>query len=75
MSSGRPSRRRSQTPNSVKAVKLAMSPAMIANGLRRPPVAPPAKTIGRTGSTHGEIAVMKPAARPIPIRTSICSPA
>ena len=33
---------------------------MIANGLRRPPVAPPAKTIGSTGSTHGEIAVMKP---------------
>jgi hypothetical protein len=52
-----------------------MRPAMIANGFLRPPVAPPAKTIGSTGSTHGEMAVMNPAARPIPIRTSMRSPA
>jgi hypothetical protein len=70
-SSGRPRVRRSQTPKSVKAVKLRTSPAMIANGFLRPPVAPPANTIGRTGSTQGEIAVMNPAASPIPIRTSI----
>jgi hypothetical protein len=70
-SSGSPSFFSSQTPKSVNAVKLTISPAMIANGLRRLPVAPPAKMIGRTGSTHGEIAVMKPAARPMPISTSI----
>ena len=44
---------------------------MIANGFRRPPVAPPAKTIGSTGSTQGEMAVMNPAARPMPISTSM----
>ncbi len=71
-SSGSPSFFSSQTPKSVNAVKLTISPAMIANGFRRLPVAPPAKMIGSTGSTHGEMAVMNPAARPIPIRTSIC---
>ena len=72
-SSGRPSRLRSQTPNSVNAEKLTTRPATIANGFLRPPVAPPAKMIGRTGSTHGEMAVMNPAARPMPIRTSMVS--
>ena len=51
----------------------ALVPAMIAKGFLRLPVAPPAKMIGSTGSTQGEMAVMNPAARPIPIRTSICA--
>jgi hypothetical protein len=49
----------------VNAVKLATSPATIATGLRPPPVALPANTIGRTGRTHGEIAVTIPATNAI----------
>src|SRR5207237_673742 len=57
--------------SSVKTVKLATSPAMIASGrLDVVPVAPPASRIGSTGSTHGENAVIRPAASPMPIRTS-----
>ena len=37
---------------------------------RRPPLAPPASTIGSTGSTHGETAVIEPATKAIPSRTS-----
>jgi hypothetical protein len=53
----------------VKALKLAISPAMIAYGRRPPPVAPPAKRMGSTGRTQGEIAVTKPAANPTRSRT------
>src|SRR4051812_19366760 len=42
---------------------------MIAYGRRRPPLAPPARTMGRTGSTHGETAVITPARKAIPSRT------
>ena len=34
------------------------------------PVAAPASTIGSTGSTHGEMAVIRPARKAIPSRTS-----
>ena len=54
----------------VNAVKLTTSPATIANGRRSPPAAPPAKTIGSTGSTHGLIAVTIPATKAIPTRTA-----
>jgi hypothetical protein len=43
----------------------------MANGRRRSVlVALPASRIGKTGSTHGEIAVMTPARKAIPRRTS-----
>src|SRR5690348_519527 len=64
-SCGRWSWRSSHVAISVKVAKLTTSPAMIAYGLRRPPVAPPAKRIGSTGNTHGEIAVTMPAAKAI----------
>jgi hypothetical protein len=54
----------------VKTEKLATSPAMIAYGRRPLPVAPPARTIGSTGRTQGEIAVMMPARKAIPSRTT-----
>ncbi len=41
---------------------------------RLPPEAPPAKMIGSTGSTHGEIAVITPARKPIPSRTTMAEP-
>ena len=41
---------------------------MIGSGFR--PEAPPARRIGRTGRTHGEIAVTIPATKAIPSRTS-----
>ena len=53
----------------MKTVKLTTMPVTIASGRR--PVAPPARTIGSTGSTHGESAVTIPATNPIAIRISI----
>jgi hypothetical protein len=55
---------------SVKTVKLRTSPPMIAYGRRLPPEAPPARTIGSTGSTQGETAVMTPAKKLIPSRST-----
>ena len=61
-----PSAARSAPAVSVNVVKLTTRPAMIANAPRRPsPAALPAKTIGSTGSTHGERAVITPAMNPI----------
>ena len=68
-SSGSPRADRSAVAASVKAVKLATSPATIAKGRRGPPEALPAKTIGRTGRTHGLIAVTMPATKAMPTRT------
>src|SRR5262245_1244276 len=68
---GNPSRSRIQAAKSVKTAKLSANPATIANGRRRPPVADPASTIGRTGSTHGDTAVITPARKPMPTRTAI----
>src|SRR5262245_44548750 len=68
---GRPSRSRIQAAKSVKTPKLSANPATIASGRRRPPVADPASTIGRTGSTHGDTAVITPARKPMPTRTAI----
>src|SRR5262249_37418355 len=74
-SCGRPSRSSSHAPRSRTNEKLATSPPTIARGRRRPPLAEPARRIGSTGSTHGEIAVTTPATNPIPSRTSIrCRP-
>ena len=70
-SSGRPRAERSAAAVSVKTVKLTTSPAMMANGLRGPPVAPPASTIGSTGRTHGETAVTIPATKATPRSSSI----
>src|SRR5262249_40419646 len=67
-SCGRPSAERIAEAVSVKSVKLATSPAMIAYGRRLPPAAPPASTIGSTGRTHGETAVITPATNPISSR-------
>ena len=67
-SSGNPSAMRSAEAESVKTVKLRTSPATIAYGRRPPPDAPPARTIGSTGSTHGETAVITPAKKLIPSR-------
>src|SRR5215210_3171912 len=72
-SSGSPSASRSDAPATVKTVKLPTSPAMIPYGLR--PDAPPARRIGSTGRTHGEIAVIRPASTAIPMSTTIFSPA
>jgi hypothetical protein len=55
----------------VKTVKLATRPPTIAYGLRFPPVAPPASTIGNTGSTQGETAVTTPATKATARRSSI----
>ena len=59
------------TAKRIETTNVVSRPAMIANGRRRPPLAPPARTMGRTGSTHGEIAVITPARNAIPSRTSI----
>ena len=69
-SSGSPSAERIDAAASVNSVKLATSPAMIANGRRAVPLAPPASTIGSTGRMHGDTAVMTPARNPMPSRTS-----
>jgi hypothetical protein len=53
---------------SVNTTKLVTSPAMMRTGFR--PEAPPARSTGSTGSTHGEMAVISPATKPIPRRTS-----
>jgi hypothetical protein len=66
-SSGRPSAERSAVATRVKSVKLQTSPATIAYGRRRSPVAPPAKTMGSTGRTQGEIAVTMPATNATPM--------
>src|SRR4051794_36207851 len=68
---GSPRRSRTHVAKSVKLVNPTTSPATIRSGLR--PLAPPASRIGRTGSTHGEIAVTIPARRPIQIRNSTTS--
>src|SRR5581483_5391124 len=47
--------------NRTETRKQVARPATIANGRRRPPLAPPASTIGSTGRTQGEIAVIRPA--------------
>ena len=70
VSCGSPSAERSAEAERVKTVKLTTSPATIAYGRRRPPAAPPASTIGSTGSTHGETAVITPATKPIPSSSS-----
>ena len=53
-SCGSPSAESNAAAVSVNSVKLATSPAMIANGRPRPPVAPPARMTGSTGSTQGD---------------------
>ena len=70
-SCGSPSAERIDAAASVKRVKLATRPAMIANGRRPEPLAPPASTIGSTGRMHGDTAVITPARKPIPSRTTI----
>ena len=57
--------------NRIETTNIVTSPATIAYGRRRPPLAPPARTMGRTGSTHGETAVITPARNAIPSRTTI----
>ena len=68
-SCGSPSCERSHDAKSVKTVKLTTTPATMRSGFR--PEAPPARRIGSTGSTHGEIAVTMPATKPMPRRTII----
>jgi hypothetical protein len=47
---------------------------MIANGRHLlPPATLPANRTGRTGSTHGEIAVITPARKAMPSRTTIAA--
>ncbi len=68
---GSPSWSRIQVANRIETRKVTASPAMIAYGRRRLPLAPPASTIGSTGRTHGEIAVISPATKANPIATPI----
>src|SRR5919109_2339919 len=67
MSCGSPSESSSDDPMTVKTLKLPTSPRMIPYGRR--PEAPPASRMGRTGRTHGEIAVISPARKAIPSST------
>ena len=70
-SSGSPSALRSAAPASVKVVNETTRPAMIAYGRQRLSLAAlPASRSGSTGSTQGESAVMTPARKAIPRRTS-----
>jgi hypothetical protein len=74
-SSGRPRALRSAAPASVKAVNEITRPVTIAYGRSRfVVVVLPARRIGSTGSTQGEIAVMIPARKAMPRRTSILRP-
>ena len=70
---GSRSAERSAVAARVKAVKLATRPATMAYGRRASPLALPAKTIGSTGRTQGEIAVTIPATNAIATRTSTSS--
>ena len=65
VSCGSPSAESSADADSVNTVKLTSSPATIAYGRRVPPAAPPASTIGSTGNTHGDTAVITPATNPM----------
>ena len=70
-SSGSPRALSSAAPASVNVVNETTRPATMAYGRRRSVlVALPARRIGSTGRTHGEIAVMTPARNATTRRTS-----
>src|SRR5262245_63632674 len=58
----------------METKKQVASPAMIAYGLRRLPPTPLPSTIGRTGKTQGEIAVISPATKASGIATTTIRP-
>ena len=60
---GRPSLSSTQAAKRTETRKHVARPAMIAYGRRRFSPTPPPSTIGRTGSTHGETAVISPATK------------
>lgn len=70
-SPGSPSALKSAVAASVNAVKLTTSPATITRGRLAEPLVLPAKMIGRTGRTHGEIAVTMPATNAMPMRVAM----
>src|SRR5436305_2772777 len=55
------------TPTTVR-VNVVTSPTTTPSGRRRPPVAPAESSAGRTGRTHGDIAVPAPATSANPTR-------
>lgn len=69
--SGSPSAEMTYARTTTEIVNVATRPTTIPSGRRRPPDAPPASTIGRTGRTHGETAVAAPATKPKRMRSSI----
>src|SRR5262249_38399009 len=71
---GSPSASRIQLAKRIETKKQVASPAMIAYGRRRLPPTPLPSTIGRTGKTHGEIAVISPATKASGIATTTIRP-